>query len=176
MRALAYGEASGPRSIVWSVLNSSQVKHMATIYHQVRIDGPTGKLYEAISTAKGIGSWWDSPDEVEIRIGSVLQFNLGEPHGVLQMKVLALRSGERVEWECVSNHPASSPASAWSGTHVTFNIAESAPMAFESPKRSTISVLDFRQSGWDENNRYFGYCNFGWGEALLKLKALSEAV
>lgn len=32
---------------------------------------------------------------------------------------------KRVEWECNSSHPVESPASAWTGTHVIFEISES---------------------------------------------------
>jgi hypothetical protein len=32
---------------------------MATLYHQVWINASVAKLYEAISTADRIGSWWD---------------------------------------------------------------------------------------------------------------------
>jgi len=32
---------------------------MATIHHQVAIDAPAAKVYEAIATPNGIGTWWD---------------------------------------------------------------------------------------------------------------------
>ena len=148
---------------------------MATIYHQVRMNAPTAKLYKAISTANGIASWWDKPTHAQTEAGSVLEFNLGPKHGVLKMKVLELVPGKRVEWECISTHAKSSPASAWTGTHLTFEISERAPMSFEVTRRKHMAVLDFRHSGWDETNRYFGFCNFGWGEALSKLRKLCEA-
>jgi hypothetical protein len=148
---------------------------MATMYHQVRFDAPTGAIYKAISTTEGIASWWDKPSDTEILLGSVLAFSLGELHGILQMKVVGLQAGKRVEWECISTHPVASPASAWTGTHVIFEISESPPMSFETAKRKSMAVLDFRHSGWDQENKYFGYCNFGWGEALSKLKTLLES-
>lgn len=52
---------------------------------------------------------------------------------------------------------------------------ECAPMWFEVTRRKHMAVLDFRHSGWDEGNRYFGFCNFAWGEALAKLRKLCEA-
>ena len=33
-----------------------------------------------------------------------------------------------------------------------------------------MTILNFRHSGWDETSEYFGFCNFGWGQALQKLK------
>ena len=76
---------------------------------------PTAKLYEAISTEKGIGSWWDKPRAAEWDIGPILEFSPGAEHGVLRMKVLERIQGKRVEWECISTHPKNSPASAWTG-------------------------------------------------------------
>ncbi|MEP6878350.1 MAG: SRPBCC domain-containing protein [Nitrosospira sp.] len=138
---------------------------MATLYHQVWVNASTVKLYEAISTEKGIGSWWDKPRAAELAIGSVLEFSPGAEHGVLRMKVLERVQGKRVEWECISTHPKNSPASAWTGTHIIFEITE----------RENMAILDFRHSGWDENSEYFGFCNYHWGVALQKLKQWCES-
>lgn len=138
---------------------------MATLYHQVHIKAPQHVVYEAISTVAGIGSWWDQPEAVESEAGTVLQFHPGERHGVLSMRVVGSVSGESVEWECISTHPKSSPASAWTGTHVLFELGSEAG----------VTVLDFRHSGWDESSEYFGFCNYHWGEALGKLQRICEA-
>ena len=122
---------------------------MATLYHQVWVNAPTAKLYEAISTEKGIGSWWDKPRAAELDIGPILE----------------RIQGKRVEWECISTHPKNSPASAWTGTHIIFEITE----------RENMAILDFRHSGWDENSEYFGFCNYHWGVALQKLKQWCES-
>src|SRR5262245_20964993 len=34
--------------------------------------------------------------------------------------------------------------------------------------------LEHRHSDWDETSEYFGFCNFGWGQALQKLKQVCE--
>ncbi len=31
---------------------------MATLYHQVWINAPVSKVYEALATADGLGKWW----------------------------------------------------------------------------------------------------------------------
>jgi uncharacterized protein YndB with AHSA1/START domain len=138
---------------------------MATLYHQVRIAASPRKLYEAISTERGIAAWWDEPVAVGSGTSQVLEFRPGPAHGVLRMKVLERREGRRVEWECTSTHPETSPASAWTGTHVAFEIREAEGGA----------ILDFRHSGWDEASPFLGFCNFGWGVALQKLKETCEA-
>jgi uncharacterized protein YndB with AHSA1/START domain len=138
---------------------------MTTLHHQVRIGAPVRKLYEAISTAQGIARWWDEPVAVDSGASQVLEFRPGPAHGVLRMKVLERREDKRVEWECISTHPETSPASAWTGTHVTFEISEG----------ESGAILDFRHSGWDEHSEFLGFCNFGWGVALQKLKETCES-
>lgn len=50
--------------------------------------------------------------------------NSGPMHGVVKLKVLKTFRDKPVEWECISSHPKSSPASAWPGTHFSFEISE----------------------------------------------------
>jgi hypothetical protein len=135
-------------------------------------------VYEAISTPDGIGTWWDKQESTETDSGLVLEHNPGPEHGVVQLKVLKRVQDKRVEWECISTHPKSSPASAWTGTHFVFEISERANRVALSgfgQDQDRITILDFRHSGWDENSEYLGYCNFAWGVVLQNLKRVCES-
>lgn len=147
---------------------------MATLYHEVWIHAPTAKVYQAISTADGIGTWWDKQTAVHTDQGVVLEHNPGPEHGVVKMKVLDLVQDKRVEWECISTHPQSSPASAWTGTHVIFEISRRSVPPWAAD-RADMAIVNFRHSGWDEHSAYFGFCNFAWGQVLQKLKHVCEA-
>jgi uncharacterized protein YndB with AHSA1/START domain len=151
---------------------------MATLYHQVWMTAPLAKVYEAISTAEGLGSWWAPHTSTETDAGLVLAHNPGEEHGEVKMKVLDTVKDKRVEWEIISTHPKRSPASAWTGTHITFELTETenpGKWMGISSEEPTLTVLDFHHSGWDENSEYFGFCNFAWGETLLMLKNWCES-
>jgi uncharacterized protein YndB with AHSA1/START domain len=148
---------------------------MAELYHQVWITAPSATVYEAISTEAGIAGWWDRPNAVKTDSGVVLEFNPGPEHGgVLRARVAAAIPDRRIEWEFVSTHPRNSPAFAWTGTRVSFEITRRAvpPWAAE---RTDTAIVDFRHSGWDERSEYLGFCNFAWGEALQKLKQWCES-
>jgi hypothetical protein len=93
---------------------------MATLYHQVWIDAPVAKVYEALATAEGLGNWWAPHTSTDTDDGLVLAHSPGAAHGDVQMKVLASTPNRRVEWEIISTHPKRSPASAWTGTHIIF--------------------------------------------------------
>jgi uncharacterized protein YndB with AHSA1/START domain len=150
---------------------------MATIYHQVWLNAPVAKIYEAISTLAGIVSWWGPHKSTQTETGLVFEHDPGPMHGVVKFKVLDAVQDKRVEWEFISKHPKSSPASAWTGTHVVWQISERANVpALSGFGKDTdrIAILDFRHSGWDENSEYLGFCSFAWAEVLQNLKRVCE--
>lgn len=67
----------------------------------------------------------------------------------------------RIEWECISKHPASSPASAWTGTHFVFELAENA---------GAVTTVDFSQVGYDEQSQFFKFNKDAWAEVMQNLK------
>ena len=151
---------------------------MATLNHQVWINAPVARVYEGISTADGLGRWWAPHESTETLAGLVLSHDPGPAHGVVKMKVIDMAPDKRVEWEIISTHPQSSPASAWTGTHVIFEISERDNVVARSgfgKDGDRISILEFRHSGWDENSEYLGFCNFAWGQVLLMLKKWCES-
>jgi uncharacterized protein YndB with AHSA1/START domain len=151
---------------------------MATLYHQVWIDAPAAKVYEALATAEGLGNWWAPHTSTETDAGLVLSHSPGAAHGDVQMKVLDNTPDRRVEWEIISTHPKRSPASAWTGTHIIFEITER-----ESPghwlglnnEGQNMAVLNFYHEGWDENSEFFGFCNYAWGVTLDLLRQGCES-
>lgn len=151
---------------------------MATLYHEVWINAPVSKVYEALATADGLGKWWAPHTSTETDAGLVLAHTPGGEHGEVRMKVLDTTKDKRVEWEIISTHPKRSPASAWTGTHIIFEISERDNpgmwRGITTPK-TKMAVLEFRQTGWDERSEHFGFCNFAWGATLLMLKQWCES-
>ena len=139
---------------------------MATIHHQISIDAPVAKVYEAISTAERISTWWDQQTRTETDRGVVLEHDPGPEHGVVKLRVVELVPDRRVEWECISTHPASSAASAWTGTHFIFELAE---------RGDRTTALDFRQTGYDELSPFFPSNTAAWGQVLERLKQVVES-
>lgn len=151
---------------------------MATLHHQVWINAPVSKVYEALATADGLGRWWAPHTSTETAVGLVLAHSPGGEHGDVQMKVLDTTQDQRVEWEIISTHPKRSPASAWTGTHIVFEISERpnpGPWLGISDPAPRMAVVEFRHSGWNESNEYFGFCNFAWGATLVMLKQWCES-
>jgi uncharacterized protein YndB with AHSA1/START domain len=151
---------------------------MATLHHQVWINAPVAKVYEGLATAEGLGRWWAPHTSAQTEAGLVLTHSPGPEHGDVSMKVVGLVPDARVEWEIISTHPRRSPASAWTGTHIVFELATRENPGARlgvSGGGSYMTVLEFRHSGWDEGSEYFGFCNFAWGATLMMLKQWCEA-
>jgi len=148
------------------------------MYHQVWINAPREKVFEGFSTAEALSEWWEKHESTETPEGLVLSHDTGPAHGVVKQKVIDLVPNTRVEWECVSKgHAMTSPASAWPGTHVIWEISdrENRPeMTGFGKEGNRVTVLDFQHSGWDESSEFYGYCNSAWGEVLQMLKKWCE--
>lgn len=138
---------------------------MATIHHQVSVNAPVAKVYEAIATADGISTWWDKQTPVETDRGLVLEHNPGPEHGVVQLRVVELVPDKRIEWECISTHPKSSPAHVWTGTRFIFELADA----------GDATTVDFYQTGYDERSEFFEFNSSAWEQVLQNMKQVVES-
>jgi len=138
---------------------------MTTIHHQLLINGPVSRVYEYLARADEISKWWDKQTPKETERGLVLEHYPGPEHGVVQLRVVELVPNTRVEWECISTHAASSPASAWTGTHFIFDLAD----------RGHMTAVDFRQTNYDERSAFFENNKNAWWQVLQNLKRVVEA-
>lgn len=150
---------------------------MATLHHQVWINAPIATVYDALASAEGLGHWWAPHTSTQTDAGLVLAHSPGPEHGDVEMKVLDSTRGKRVEWEIISSHPKFSPASAWTGTHIIFELSQRKLPDWMGGKTDPAprTVLEFRHAGWNESSEFFGFCNFAWGEVLGMLKQWCEA-
>ena len=148
---------------------------MATIHHQVSIDAPLARVYEALSSAEQIGTWWDKQTAIQTDRGLVLEHNPGPEHGVVRFLVVERVPNNRVEWECISVHPTSSPASAWTGTHFIFELSERSDSFSARSDLVRTTTVDFHQVGYDERSEFFESNRAAWGEVLKNLKQVVES-
>ena len=49
---------------------------METIWHEVWIEAPTERVFEALTTKHGLDGWWGPVLNAEPTIGSVIEFDL----------------------------------------------------------------------------------------------------
>ncbi|MBX3178206.1 MAG: SRPBCC domain-containing protein [Candidatus Hydrogenedentes bacterium] len=151
---------------------------MATLIHQVWIDAPVATVYGALATAEGLGRWWAPHTSEETDAGLVLAHSPGKEHGDVRMRVAELVPFKRVEWEIISTHPPESPASAWTGTRISFDLEERpSPGHWMGMQNGgmPMAVLNFRHAGWDADSPFYGFCNYAWGVTLDMLRQWCES-
>jgi hypothetical protein len=60
-----------------------------------------------------------------------------------------------VERECISVHPESSPASAWTGTHFMLKLAARTGSSGEEHDRAGTTTVVFHRVGYDDRSDNF---------------------
>jgi uncharacterized protein YndB with AHSA1/START domain len=129
------------------------------LMHMVLIDADANKIYEAISTGKGLASFWTKDSNADPKVGSIARFGFGGPQ--LEMKVEELKPGKRVKWSSAGGFPG------WEGTTVTWEITRA--------KAGGNEVL-FAHEGWpaDQDPSELASVNYTWGRVVGRLKKFAE--
>ena len=89
------------------------------------------------------------------------------------MLILERERNNLFKWQCISSHSEDVPASAWTGTTMTFALGDrsSSPIAQEkwAKKFPLKTVLTFAHDGWDDSSRFLPFCNSSWASVLQQL-------
>ena len=76
---------------------------MHELHHEIQISAPPQTVYEAITTQKGIRSWWTRDSVVQPRVGSVAELGFNNRALILRMRIDELRPQKRVMWYCLGD-------------------------------------------------------------------------
>ena len=126
---------------------------MKTIVHVVDIKVPRKTVYEAVTTEKGLSSWWTTKVKAAPAVGGVVHFSFA-PGMNPDMQVTALEPG-LVSWKCVSGHEP------W--TDNTFR--------FELVDNKGATRIRFRQDYAAElDDDSYGVYNYNWAYYLDSLR------
>ena len=125
---------------------------MPNILHRVGIAAEPMRVFEALTTVKGIQAWWISGAEGEAGEGGEFRF------GKSSFDVV------HADPSLVSWRYASGPATEWIGTEIKFRL--------EWRENQTFVV--FSHEGWREPTEFMHHCSTKWATFLLSLKELVE--
>jgi len=128
------------------------------IIHVLVIHASKQKVYEAITTQRGLSSWWTTNVKAETKVQSIIEFRFHDPFHP-DMKITKLRENDCVEWECIGG------ADEWIKSKFMFDLTE----------QSSDTQLKFIQEyGKKISDEAYGIYNFNWGYYLQSLKDLCE--
>jgi predicted enzyme related to lactoylglutathione lyase/uncharacterized protein YndB with AHSA1/START domain len=130
---------------------------MADILHKIEIAQSTARVYEALTTAAGLASWWTREVRTDGRVGTVSEFTFSS-FATMRLEITALEPGKRVEWRPVDQGD-------WLGTTVSFALTA------DGPQKTT---LRFGHRGWKDASDHFAHVNTRWAFYLESLKAALE--
>ena len=128
----------------------------------VEVEAGEDVIYQALTTSKGLASFWTPQSQAEPTVGSVAVFRFTGAPVDLKMRIDGLEPSKRVAWSCQGDFPH------WEGTTVTWEMSPSA----QGPR---ITVL-FRHEGWgpDYPDMEYAHVNFTWGQIVGRVKAYCE--
>ena len=130
---------------------------MVDILHKVGVKSSSlDDADQALTTIKGLSGWWTSDTRGKSEDGGIIQFRFGA--GGIDMKVLELDPGRRVEWLVVDGPPE------WLGTKVIFELRQEADW----------TIILFKHQGWKEPVEFMHHCSTKWAVFLLSLKSLLD--
>jgi len=130
---------------------------MPEIVHKVVMRGNSKRVYDALTTIPGLSGWWTSETSGEPSEGSQLRFAFG-PNVNTDMKIVKLKDGDSVQWECVGGLPE------WLGTKLAFSLEED----------QGETTLYFSHTEWEEATRFMAHCSTKWAAFLFSLKEYIE--
>jgi uncharacterized protein YndB with AHSA1/START domain len=106
------------------------------IVHNFPIKTTAQKLFDAITSQKGINGWWAKDADVGKKPGEVSTMRFAKESGQVEMqfRIDLIQPDQRVEWTCVRN---ANPA--WIGTKISFVIKSS----------GNESDFTFTHGNWD---------------------------
>jgi uncharacterized protein YndB with AHSA1/START domain len=131
---------------------------MADLHHEIEIEAPPEKVYEAITTTEGLRGWWTSDSVAEATVGSVAEFGFFNRGTVFRMQIDKLRPRKRVVWTCVGG------PEEWQGTVLTWVLS----------REGDKTKLRFKHGKWRSSKGDFARCNSTWGALLYRLKSYAE--
>src|SRR5438552_17504222 len=131
----------------------------APLVHQVNVKAAPAAIYDAVSTARGLASFWTSASQAEAKVGSIASFGFGGP--TQRMRVDELKPGQRVKWTALADFPN------WDGTTVTWDI---------SPAENGETGVLFRHADWPASVSQddLGSINYTSGLVVQRPKPYAE--
>ncbi len=126
------------------------------IVHSVDIETTPDRLYDAITTQKGLTGWWTPQVKAEPTVGALNEFHFTGT--TLKFRVDQLEPARHVARSSAQVPPD------WEGTQVLFDI---------TPKDDTVN-LRFSHTGFASPGGSFGVTSYGWAQYLRSIKLLLE--
>jgi uncharacterized protein YndB with AHSA1/START domain len=130
---------------------------MADIFQDFPIKAPPGRVFDAVSSATGLDSWWTKESSGEARAGAEYRLRFG-PEFDWRGKVTECVRDSAFELE-ITHADAD-----WIGTRVGFHLEE----------RGGTTNVRFHHTGWPSQNEHWRVSCYCWPMYLRVLRRYIE--
>jgi len=127
--------------------------------HEITIEASPQAVFDAITTEKGLRSWWTDDVTAEPKQGSVAQFSFNNKRVTFKMQIDELAAPTKLRWSCQGD------PQEWKGTKLTFDLEE---------RDEGLTRLRFGHREWASTEGAFALCNTTWGHLIVLLKMYCE--
>ena len=129
---------------------------MENIEHLMTIKTAPSKVYEVLTTEKGLGEIWTKTLTVKPELGFINEFAFGA--AVDKMKIVELVENKRIAWDVLESDPE------WVGTTITFDLED----------KNGNTIITLKQLNWRAVTDLFRACSYNWAFFLYSLKLYCE--
>jgi uncharacterized protein YndB with AHSA1/START domain len=84
------------------------------VVHEISINAPPERVFDAISTTDGIRGWWADDAVYDGKLAGKAQVKFGRPPAALTMETTVFCKDEEILWRCLNGPPD------WIGTNVSW--------------------------------------------------------
>jgi uncharacterized protein YndB with AHSA1/START domain len=126
---------------------------MADIFHYFSINAPHKKVFQCVSTPKGINIWWSK--------GSNGKPAIGETYGLF--------FGDDYNWEAVVSKFVPDREFELTMTNADMDWINS-KIGFKLTDKNNMTEVHFYHTGWKEDNEHYRISNYCWAMYLRILK------
>lgn len=126
---------------------------MADIFHYFTINTSSNKVFDAISTPKGIDKWWTKSSSGKVAVGETFHFYFEQDYNWAAVVSKCIPDKEFELTMKTSDKD-------WEGSKVGFRLAD----------KNIFTEVQFYHIGWKEDNEHYRISNFCWAMYLRILK------
>jgi uncharacterized protein YndB with AHSA1/START domain len=139
---------------------------MHAIVHELTIAAPPEAVYDAITTAAGLASWWTTDVQAEPTVDSEATFGFEGHTVVFTMRIDLLESPELVHWTCTAG------PDEWVGTQIAFRVEGVDTNDDGQPDGGTL--VRFWHGDWEYDDGLLPASSFRWAMYLDSLRRALE--
>src|SRR5262245_21849206 len=130
--------------------------------HEITIDSPIQRVFDAWSTVQGLAAWWTADCRIADKQGEVNVFGLNGRSVLFHFHIDEHVTPYRIQWTGIGgpNMP-----DEWVGTTIDVQLFP------EGEKRTRVR---FSHRDWRSSEGSYRLCNTTWGELMYRLRDACE--